>query len=388
MFNCNQPKKIEKKIRNKITEKLIITISILAFLCMIMPLVKSVYAYFVNYTNEIVNNFTISANRSITYNYYLLDDDSQIQQSQTEEVETGETITLNSSKIINNENYTFVKFKKGQTEYNLGDQFVMPDENIVINQYYAYNYTITYELNGGTNNSNNPSKYTMLDTINLESATKEGYTFDGWYETISFDEPETTTITNRTGNITLYAKFTGNPKNYTVEHYKENLNGEFVKDELETETIQSQIGLNVIASAKNFDGFTYDSENENNIPSGTISSNEDLVLKLYYIRNSYNLTLNKNSFIDEVSLSKTNKGTSVIGSYKYGEEVTVNAKLGSSQGYTYTFSGFTSNGAGTTVTNNIQDSTDIDKVGNLSMPAENITITAIGARTPIEYDIT
>ena len=50
MFNCNQPKKIEKKIRNKITEKLIITISILAFLCMIMPLVKSVYAYFINYT--------------------------------------------------------------------------------------------------------------------------------------------------------------------------------------------------------------------------------------------------------------------------------------------------------------------------------------------------
>ena len=388
MFNYNEPKKIEKKIRNKITEKLIITISILAFLCMIMPLVKSVYAYFINYTNEIVNNFTVSANRSITYNYYLLDDDSQIQQSQTEEAETGETITLNSSKIINNENYTFVKFKKGQTEYNLGDQFIMPDENIVIDEYYAYNYTITYELNGGTNNQNNPNKYTMLDTINLESATKEGYTFNGWYETISFDEPETTTITNRTGNITLYAKFTGNPKNYTVEHYKENLNGEFVKDELETETIQSQVGLNVIASAKSFDGFTYDSENENNIPSGTISSNEDLVLKLYYIRNSYNLTLNKNSFIDEVSLSETNKGTSVIGSYKYGEEVTVNAKLGSSQGYTYTFSGFSSNVAGTTVTNNIQDSTDIDKVGNLSMPAENITITAIGARTPIEYDIT
>lgn len=309
-------------------------------------------------------------------------------ESQIEKANVGGTITLNSNKILNNEDYIFVKFKIGETEYSLNDEFIMLDEDVVVDEYYVRKYTITYELDGGTNNSNNPDKYTMLDTFNLQPATKEGYTFNGWYETAGFEEPNTETITNRTGNITLYAKFTGDPQNYIVEHYKENLNGEFVKDELETETIQSQVGSNVIASAKNFAGFTYDSENENNIPSGTISANEDLVLKLYYTRNSYSLTMNKNSYINGVSINGTTNTTTLTRTFKYEQEVTVGATVGSSMGYTYTFSGFTSNVDGTNVTIDAGESTETNKVGTVQMPASNITITAMGARTPIEYDIT
>ena len=45
-------------------------------------------------------------------------------------------------------------------------------------------YNITYNLNGGINNSTNPSKYTVEDTFTLETPSRAGYTFAGWYNPI------------------------------------------------------------------------------------------------------------------------------------------------------------------------------------------------------------
>ena len=60
---------------------------------------------------------------------------------------------------------------------------------------YAYQYTtinygrflINYILNGGVNNSENPSTYTTADRIKLKEPTKDGYTFEGWYTSSKFD---------------------------------------------------------------------------------------------------------------------------------------------------------------------------------------------------------
>lgn len=43
-------------------------------------------------------------------------------------------------------------------------------------------HTITYNLNGGTNSSSNPSSFTVEDEFYLRSATKEGYAFLGWVD--------------------------------------------------------------------------------------------------------------------------------------------------------------------------------------------------------------
>lgn len=43
-------------------------------------------------------------------------------------------------------------------------------------------YTISYELAGGTNSKENPTTYTVEDTIALKAATREGYTFTGWVD--------------------------------------------------------------------------------------------------------------------------------------------------------------------------------------------------------------
>ena len=73
------------------------------------------------------------------------------------------------------------------------------------------NYTITYELNGGVNDPNNPSKYTLDDTtgIELKKATRVGYDFKGWYEAADFSGSEVKNFKAKTpyGDKTLYAKW-------------------------------------------------------------------------------------------------------------------------------------------------------------------------------------
>lgn len=69
-------------------------------------------------------------------------------------------------------------------------------------------YPITYNLDDGENDPANPATYTVLDAVSFEPATKEGFTFDGW-----FSDAEWTTQVNEiaqgsTGAVTLYAKFT------------------------------------------------------------------------------------------------------------------------------------------------------------------------------------
>lgn len=46
--------------------------------------------------------------------------------------------------------------------------------------YYPINYTITYNLNGGTNNSSNPTSYNVLYGVTFAAPTKPGYKFVGW----------------------------------------------------------------------------------------------------------------------------------------------------------------------------------------------------------------
>lgn len=70
-------------------------------------------------------------------------------------------------------------------------------------------YTVTYSLNGGTNDEDNPSTFVITDLpITLGVAVKADNTFNGWYTEAEFIS-EVTTIST-VGNKSLFAKFTGN----------------------------------------------------------------------------------------------------------------------------------------------------------------------------------
>lgn len=74
---------------------------------------------------------------------------------------------------------------------------------------YKNPYTITYVLDGGTNDVGNPDSYTFATpTITLADATKAANTFGGWFSDSAMTVEVTTIPVGSQGDITLYAKFT------------------------------------------------------------------------------------------------------------------------------------------------------------------------------------
>ena len=74
-------------------------------------------------------------------------------------------------------------------------------------------YSISYVLNGGENDSSNPSSYTTSkyynDKESLKAAKREGYSFEGWFDNPSFTGFPKSYINlySSSGDITLYAKW-------------------------------------------------------------------------------------------------------------------------------------------------------------------------------------
>ena len=69
-------------------------------------------------------------------------------------------------------------------------------------------YNITYHLNGGKNNANNPIVYYVTDgEVVLKDATKDGAIFKGWYTSEDYTEKVETLSAERLGNLELYALF-------------------------------------------------------------------------------------------------------------------------------------------------------------------------------------
>ena len=79
-------------------------------------------------------------------------------------------------------------------------------------------YDIIYELDGGANDENNPTTYTVeTPTIEFAAPSKTGYTFNGWYAEKDFSGDNVTELPQSSyGDVTLYAKWTANK--YTITY--------------------------------------------------------------------------------------------------------------------------------------------------------------------------
>ena len=125
--------------------------------------------------------------------------------------------------------------------------------------------------------------------------TRTGFTFSGWKKvvdgdpsgaTLSSEAIESTALTEDT---TYEAQWTADEDTaYKVEHYQEQLDRTFVLHE--TEELTGTTGQEVTAQPKTYEGFTVDYDVTGTVKEGTIAGDGSLVLKLYYVRETYTVT--------------------------------------------------------------------------------------------------
>ena len=109
---------------------------------------------------------------------------------------------------------------------------------------------------------------------------KEGYVFKGWDKEVGKMGVE---------DITFAAQFEeASGIAYTVEVYTMDVNGNY--GAAETKTLYGTTDAQVTADTTAAEGFTFD-ESAANVVSGTVAADGSLVLKVYFARNQYKLTV-------------------------------------------------------------------------------------------------
>ena len=116
------------------------------------------------------------------------------------------------------------------------ESYTLGTENITVNAVYnLISYGITYNnVSGAT--SSNPTTYDVEDQpLTLVDASKDHYTFLGWYSDAAFTNKVTEISLGTTGDVTLYAKWQA--VEYTVTFMDGTTVVETVKFTVETESI-------------------------------------------------------------------------------------------------------------------------------------------------------
>ena len=288
--------------------------------------------------NKKVTTIDNPTKNGYTFKYWLLDDneydfDSKITKD----------ITLISSYEINNYTITYKGLTEEElsslnnpTSYNIetanftlnnpnnrldedegGEVFVgwkekndntpsmsisLPDTNNLGNKEYTavWNerqpnvYNITYNLNGGSLEEENPSTYKKSELpITLNNPKKTGYTFTGWTGSNGSSPSNVTIPKNTTGDLSYEANYEINK--YKIEFYNLKADGDYEKvNEVEKEyntTLETAELPTVSLSGYTFKYFSLDKES-GYIINTPITKN----IKLYavYDKDSYNITYNLN----------------------------------------------------------------------------------------------
>ncbi len=278
----------------------------------------------------------------------------------------GVLLTLKTIEAIRGEQggftkdgYTFKQWSYGDgATVKDGGQVKMPAEELVLTAQWDENsYTFVFD-NGEGEGSCDPLTGTYTGSITLPDAgnfTRTGYHIDGWSirqgEEKKYDLQASVNVEeivkellkspyDNKSSITLYAHYAPNEgTHYTIKHYRQSLKGDYPEDLVVTESGSGTTGELATATPKDstdeFLGFTYSAEAEGEVKSETITPNGDLVLKLYYTRNTYELTVDKENGVKNVTVTggELKADSSNIYTVKFEEKVTLVAEL--SEGYKF-----------------------------------------------------
>lgn len=170
---------------------------------------------------------------------------------------------------------------------------VAADGSLVLRLYYDLTeYHIGYELDGGSlpKGKKNPVSYTVMsDDIVLVNPVKPGYAFIGWTMPDN-DAPQATAIirSGSTGDREFTANWETVELPYRVEHYLQ-ADGGGIFALKETEQLTGIIGEQKNAVAKEFTGYLENEMNPGRIPSGIVTVDHMLTLRLYYAPVEYSI---------------------------------------------------------------------------------------------------
>ena len=201
-------------------------------------------------------------------------------------------------------------------------------------------YTITYNLNGGSNSSSNPKSYYITTSdITLKNPTRKGYAFEGWYSDSSYTNKVETIEQGSTGNVKLYAKWS--KIKYTITY---NLNGGTNSSSNPDSyyVTSSKITLkNPTRTGYTFKGWYSNSNFKTKVSYISKGSTGDKTLYAKWSENTYTIKFNGNGSTSGKMSSLTNR--------KYSSEYTLTANTFKkvSKGVTYTFAGWNTKVDGT-----------------------------------------
>lgn len=275
-------------------------------------------------------------------------------------VKYGENFTFNMNNKVSIPNgfyveryfYTNEYSKTGHMESYAFDENVKQlsrDMNFEMH-YTPYTYKITYNLGGGTNNTNNPTSYNVLYGVTLTNATRTGYKFDGWYDDNgnkvtginkgcnanfkSSSDLYAQLETRTTGNINLTAHWIA--KSYTIVYHGNGNTGgstassthKYDEEKALTANGFTKTGYKFKNWSRNEDGTGKTYEDKEIVKNLTEKDGDTIDLYAQWTPIEYTI---KYTFETDTDVSGT-MGTS---SHVYDQEKSLNPNQFSKKGYTF-----------------------------------------------------
>lgn len=272
---------------------------------------------FVNWTNYYNANEVISTDKDFDYKLtdkdydnYLSDKGGTYLKSNAVPIDYTITYKLNGGTASNPVSYnvesnTFTLNNPTRAGYTFagwtGTDITGTSKTVTINQgstgnrtytatWTPVNYTINYDLNGGTVAVSNPTSYNIeTPTFALNNPIRLGYVFAGWTGSNGTTPQKNVSIyKGSTGNKFYKANWTAVDVGYTVNHYVMDINGNYPSTPTKTERLSGFTDTSVTAKRLSLgNGFTYP-----DVQTVKIKTDGTTVVKYYYTRNKYTLDLN------------------------------------------------------------------------------------------------
>lgn len=172
-------------------------------------------------------------------------------------------------------------------------------------------YTLSYNTNGGAYLPPQTGLYNAKVNLTTTIPTREGYTFDGWYDNANLTGSPISDSVTLDKNKTLYAKWKADTVKYTIAYYKEVYNNSTGQTDYAFEksvTAQGQVGTIIQAStAPEMSSVPIGYEKEtaygkNSTSSIVVAADGSSTLKVYYSLIRYTFVFNLNNLNGRITM--------------------------------------------------------------------------------------